>query len=96
MELVHNGKLDQLLENLFGAVSADRAAIAGNLAVTVLGILTLVQVVHALLLGELNAELRSMCGRTVTYIRQLYDYMSWQSDEPVFPFAPFPERDETR
>ncbi|MCB1420762.1 MAG: hypothetical protein KDJ74_17850, partial [Notoacmeibacter sp.] len=30
MELVHNGKLDQLLENLFGAVSADRAAIAGN------------------------------------------------------------------
>ena len=71
------------------------ALIAAEIAATILGIVTLVQVVHTLVVAEVNQELRIMSNRLVEYLRQLYRYVTYQSDEPVFPFAPFPQARDT-
>lgn len=70
------------------------AAVAAELSVLVIYFLTAVHFFYTLVMGQKLDELNTVCGRFTVYVKQLLDFISYRSDEPLFPFAPFPDADD--
>lgn len=81
--------------HLFRVVLMLFAAIAAELSVVVIYFLTTVHFLYTLITGQKLDELTAVCGRFTAYVRRLLDFISYRSDEPIFPFAPFPEAEDT-
>lgn len=81
--------------HLFRVVLMLFAAVAAELSVFVIYFLTTVHFLYTLITGQKLDELTAVCGRFTAYIRRLLDFISYRSDEPLFPFAPFPEVEDT-
>lgn len=80
--------------HLFRLVLMLFAGIAAELSVFVIYFLTAVHFLYTLVTGQKLVELTAVCGRFTAYIKQLLDFISYRSDEPLFPFAPFPEAED--
>lgn len=60
-------------------------------ALWAVGILVLIQVVVALVLGKPNNEAVAFSKRLATFIKECIAYVTWAEDEKPFPMKPFPE-----
>jgi hypothetical protein len=67
------------------------AAFAGAVARSVLFILAGANFLYVFFTLDRLNPVSDLCGRLSAYINQLYDFIGYHSDEPVWPFAPFPE-----
>jgi hypothetical protein len=69
-------------------------AVVFNIVEVVLGLVALVQFAFKLVTGEADDRLRSFGVSLGIYVRQVVRFQTFVSDEPPFPFAPWPENDE--
>jgi len=67
------------------------AGMASAVSRAVIVLFATVNFIYAFITLERLEPLSDFCGRLSAYISQLYDFIGYHSDEPVFPFAPFPE-----
>jgi len=65
-------------------------ALAFHLAITVLGVLALVQLVLAILAGGPNERLRRFGRSLGQYLRQIAEFETFASVEAPFPFSDWP------
>ena len=80
--------------HLFRLVLMLFAGIAAELSVLVVYFLTAVHFLYTLVTAKRLDELTTTCGRFSAYVKKLLDFISYRSDEPLFPFAPFPEAED--
>ena len=67
------------------------AAFAGAVARSILFVLAGANFLYVFFTLDCLNPVSDLCGRLSAYINQLYDFIGYHSDEPVWPFAPFPE-----
>lgn len=65
-------------------------ALAFHVCVTVLGIVTVIQFVLALLNGTHNARLASFGRSMGNYLRQIVNFLTFATEEMPFPFGEWP------
>jgi len=65
-------------------------AVALYLAGTILTLLIFAQALFGLLTGAANRNLRELGAALTLYVRQLLDFLTYNSEFKPFPFAPFP------
>ena len=70
------------------------AVIAAWVSRSFIGIMAVANFVYVMITLERLQPLSDLSGRIAAYIHQLYDFIGYHSDEPVWPFAPFPEAAE--
>ncbi len=54
-------------------------------------LLVIFQFVTKVLTGELNSNLEKFSTKMTSYVMQILNYITFQSEERPFPFSPFPE-----
>jgi len=69
-------------------------AVALYLAGMVLTLLIIAQALFGLLTGADNRNLREFGASLTHYVRQVLDFLTYNSELKPFPFAPFPGNDE--
>jgi hypothetical protein len=67
------------------------AAIAAAISRSIIFAMATANFLYVFIMLERLTALSELSGRLSAYVNQLYDYIGYHSDEPVFPFAPFPE-----
>jgi hypothetical protein len=72
------------------------ASLAAAVARTVIILFATVNFIYAFITLDRLTPLSDLCGRLSAYISQCYDFIGYHSDEPVFPFADFPEAAERK
>ena len=93
---------DNIAENLSRPAQWIRIAymvalmVAAYIASIVVSVVVLAQAVFTLVSGSDNANLRSFGSSLSIYVRQILDFLTYNSEEKPFPFAPFPEPQVTR
>ena len=86
---------DDIVENLkqpaqwFRIAFMLALAVALYLAGTVLTLLIIAQALFGLLTGADNRNLRELGAALTAYVRQLLDFLTYNSEFKPFPFAPF-------
>jgi hypothetical protein len=70
------------------------AAIAAAVSRSVIFAMATANFLYVFITLERLTALSELSGRLSAYVSQLYDFIGYHSDEPVFPFAPFPEAAE--
>lgn len=68
-------------------------AIALYVAGVVLSLLTLAQAVFSLLTGSDNQNLRALGRDLATYVKQILDFLTYNSEIKPFPFSNYPDGD---
>ncbi len=66
-----------------------------GMATGIIYMMMLAHFVYSVITRERLDPLSELSGRISAYVRQLLDFVSCYSDEPIFPFAPFPEASDT-
>lgn len=61
----------------------------------VLAVTVVAQLVLTLLGGQLNPELLNFSKGISRYISQVVEFLTFLSERPPFPFAPWPDRNAT-
>ena len=79
--------------HLFRLVLMLFAAVAIEVSVFVIYLLTAGHFLYTLVVGTKLDEITQVCTRFTLYVKQLLDFVCYRSDEPLFPFAPFPDED---
>jgi len=69
-------------------------AIALYVAGIVLTLLTIAQAVFSLLTGSDNQNLRALGRDLATYVKQILDFLTYNSETKPFPFSDYPSADE--
>lgn len=62
-----------------------------HLAGLVMWVLCALQFLFALLTGRDNANLRSLGGSISVFVHEALDFVSYNSEQKPFPFAPWPQ-----
>ena len=62
-----------------------------QMAATVLFAIIIFQFVHKLVTGETNSQLRRLSRSIASYIYQLFQFMSFNSNDIPYPFSDWPE-----
>lgn len=70
--------------------------VLGYFAFWAIILLAVIQFIVKLVTDEPNEDLRGFSGNLAVYLRQAADYMTFVSDDKIFPFAPFPKTDEQK
>ncbi len=68
-------------------------AIALYVASVILTLLTLAQAVFSLLTGSDNKNLRALGRDLATYVKQILDFLTYNSEIKPFPFSDYPSAD---
>ena len=68
-------------------------AIALYVASVILTLLTLAQAVFSLLTGSDNVNLRALGRDLATYVKQILDFLTYNSENKPFPFSDYPNGD---
>ncbi len=58
------------------------------------GVTALFQAVYCLLTGEPNERVRDFSAQFIAWIRQLLDFVSFNSEVAPFPFSDYPEAEQ--
>ena len=66
-------------------------ALAFHVAITILGVLTAVQLVLAIIAGGPNARLQRFGRSLGKYLHQIAEFETFASEEVPFPFADWPQ-----
>lgn len=88
---------DDIVENLkqpaqwFRIAFMIALAVALYLAGMILTLLIVAQALFGLLTGADNRNLRELGASLTLYVRQVLDYLTYNSEFKPFPFAPFPD-----
>ena len=69
-------------------------AVALYVAGVVLTLLTIAQAVFSLLTGKDNENLRALGKDLSTYVHQILEFLTYNSELKPFPFSPYPGSDE--
>ncbi len=72
------------------------AAIAAAVSRSIIFAMATANFLYVFITLERLTALSELSGRLSAYVNQLYDFIGYHSDEPVFPFAPFPEAVERK
>ena len=67
-------------------------AIAFWILTWVLAVTVIAQLILTLLAGQANPELLKLSKGLSRYIAQVVEFLTFLTDKPPFPFAPWPER----
>lgn len=86
---VSNG--DAIAEKLWRLVGMVAFALIGHFTLVALLVLSAMQFVVTLISEKPNGEIKSFMGRLIKYFREIFEYMSFNSNEMPFPFKQFPE-----
>ncbi|MEE9141429.1 MAG: DUF4389 domain-containing protein [Gammaproteobacteria bacterium] len=70
-------------------------AVIGSVVVMAVGVIALFQFVHAILTGHPNDNLVSFSRDLGVYCLDIIRYLTYQSDDRPFPFAPWAEEVKT-
>lgn len=65
--------------------------VAAYIASIVIAVVVLAQALFTLLTGNANPNLRSFGSSMGIYVKQILDFLTYNTEEKPFPFAPFPE-----
>ena len=65
--------------------------VAVYIASIVVAVVVLAQALFTLLTGNANPNLRSFGSSMGIYVKQILDFLTYNTEEKPFPFAPFPE-----
>lgn len=90
---------DDIVENLkqpkqwFRIAFMIALSVALYLAGTILTLLIVAQALFGLLTGTDNRNLRELGAALTRYVRQVLDFLTYNSEFKPFPFAPFPSVD---
>ena len=68
-------------------------ALAFHLALTILGVLAMVQLVLAIVAGGPNERLSRFGSSLGQYLRQIAEFETFASEEAPFPFSDWPSAD---
>jgi len=82
---------DAIAEKLWRLVGMVAFALIGHFTLIALLTLSAMQYVVTFISNEPNDELRNFMGRLTKYFTEIFDYMSFRSDEMPFPFKEFPD-----
>jgi hypothetical protein len=67
-------------------------AIALWLLIWVLAVTVIAQLLLTVLAGQANAELLRFSKGLSSYVSQIVEFLTFLTDRPPFPFAPWPDR----
>ena len=65
--------------------------VAAYIASIVVSVVIVAQALFSLVTGNDNDNLRSFGSSLNIYVKQILDFLTYNSEEKPFPFAPFPE-----
>jgi len=65
--------------------------VAAYIASIVVAVVVLAQALFTLFTGNANPNLRSFGSSMGIYVKQILDFLTYNTEEKPFPFAPFPE-----
>ena len=65
--------------------------VAAYIASIVIAVVVLAQALFTLLTGNANPNLRSFGSSMGIYVKQILDFLTYNTEEKPFPFSPFPE-----
>ena len=87
-DIVENlSRPEQWLRVLFMAVLAVALYVVGLM----LTLVTVGQVLFSLVTGSDNQNLRALGGSLILYVKQILDFLTYNSEVKPFPFSPYPE-----
>lgn len=69
-------------------------AVALYVAGIVLTLLTIAQAIFSLLTGKDNENLRTLGKDLSTYVHQILEFLTYNSELKPFPFSPYPDSEE--
>ena len=64
-------------------------AICANLSLWVLWFVACLQFLFALVTGRPNENISEFCNWLLTYLRQIFEFLVFKTEEKPFPFTPF-------
>jgi hypothetical protein len=87
-DIVENlSRPEQWLRVLFMAVLAVALYVVGLM----LTLVTVGQVLFSLVTGSDNPNLRALGGSLTLYVKQILDFLTYNSEVKPFPFSPYPD-----
>ncbi|GAB1262950.1 DUF4389 domain-containing protein [Aurantivibrio plasticivorans] len=68
--------------------------ICANVSLWVLWLVASLQFLFSLVLGRPNENIDEFSTGLLAYLRQIFEFLVFKTDDRPFPFAPFPRDDE--